>query len=189
MHVLWDFDGTLFDTYPSYTTTLHKALEGRVPEEDLFQSLKVSFSHAIEQFKITERELAIYHELEETLPLEAMPPFKGVREVLAKTKRNVIMTHKPRREVAAILSYWDMSRYFAELVCGDDGFPRKPDPASYVYLHEKYQLDLAVGDREIDILPAKAIGLKTCLFQNTTFGADFYLDNYADFSHVVLFKF
>jgi HAD superfamily hydrolase (TIGR01549 family) len=189
MHVLWDFDGTLFDTYPSYTRTLYKALNERVPKEDLYRALKVSFSHAIERFKITRKELAIYHELEENIPLEDMPPFTGVREVLEKLKKNVIMTHKPRREVETILAYWDMTRFFEELVCGDDGYPRKPDPASYVYLHEKFTLDLAIGDREIDILPAKAIGLKTCLFQNTTCGADFYLDDYADFSHVVLFKF
>ena len=188
MHVLWDFDGTLFDTYPSYTTTLHRALNGRVFKEELFFALKVSFSHAIEKFNITEQELSLYKKLEEEISLEDMPPFKGVREILALNKRNVIMTHKPRREVEIILDYWELTRFFEELVCGDDGYPRKPDPASYLYLHEKFQLDLAIGDREIDILPAKTLGIKTCLFQNTTSGADYYLNDYAHFTDVVPFK-
>jgi HAD superfamily hydrolase (TIGR01549 family) len=189
MHVLWDFDGTLFDTYPVYTAMLHKAVNGRVSKEALFRGLKVSFSHAIELFQISKEELKMYREVEDQVSFKEMPPFKGVKEALAQNAKNVIMTHKPRKEVKRILAYWEMARYFEELVCGDDGYPRKPDPASYKYLHDKFKLDLAVGDREIDILPAKTLGIKTCLFQNTTSGADFYLEDYAHFNDVVALKF
>jgi phosphoglycolate phosphatase len=189
MHVLWDFDGTLFDTYPSYTATLNKAINGRVSKEAIFRGLKVSFSHAIEVFNISKEELSEYQKLEDQVSFIEMPPFKGIKEVLAQNEKNVIMTHKPRQEVERILNFWDMARYFEELVCGDDGYPRKPDPASYRYLHNKFKLDLAVGDREIDILPAKTLGIKTCLFQNTTSGADFYLEDYAHFSDVVALRF
>ncbi|GAY77594.1 hypothetical protein NBRC111894_3148 [Sporolactobacillus inulinus] len=40
---------------------------------------------------------------------------------------------------------------------------------------------MAVGDRTLDIIPAKKLGKKTCLFQNDAPGADFYLDRYDQF--------
>jgi phosphoglycolate phosphatase len=95
------------------------------------------------------------------------------------------MTHKERVDVAAILSCHKLDGYFADMVAGDDGYPRKPHPASYEFLHEKHGIDLAIGDREIDILPAKSLGIKTCLFQNTAPSADFYLENYKDFIRII----
>ncbi len=95
------------------------------------------------------------------------------------------MTHKPRDEVKVILDYYQWNDYFQEIVAGDDGFPRKPNAASYRYLHEKYHLDLAIGDRLLDLLPAKEIGISTCFFQNSSPGADFYLNNYQDFYKIV----
>ena len=105
--------------------------------------------------------------------------------MLAAADINVIMTHKNREGALNILRAHGLDKYFTEIVSSEDGFPLKPDPTSYRYLHEKYQLDLAVGDRELDILPAKAIGIRTCLFQNHTPGADYYVDNYKDFFTVL----
>jgi len=48
-------------------------------------------------------------------------------------------------------------------------------------LHEKHHIDLAIGDREIDLIPAKELGIATCIFQNQNVNADYYLSNYADF--------
>ncbi|GLB60481.1 hypothetical protein NCCP133_26130 [Cytobacillus sp. NCCP-133] len=105
--------------------------------------------------------------------------------MLKLADKNVIMTHKEREDVAAILAYHKLDGYFADMIAGDDGYPRKPHPASYQFLHEKHRIDLAVGDREIDILPAKLLGIKTCLFQNKTPGANYYLNDYSEFIRVV----
>ncbi|MCE5170684.1 hypothetical protein LQV63_15325 [Paenibacillus profundus] len=51
----------------------------------------------------------------------------------------------------------------------------------YEYLHSRNRIDLIIGDREIDILPSKTMGIKTCLFQDNTPGADYYLSEYKDF--------
>lgn len=42
-------------------------------------------------------------------------------------------------------------------------------------------LDLIIGDRELDILPGKQLGIKTCLFQNNQPGANYYLSDYRKF--------
>ncbi|GAA3404093.1 hypothetical protein ACFFNY_02385 [Paenibacillus hodogayensis] len=49
-------------------------------------------------------------------------------------------------------------------------------------------IDLAIGDREIDIIPANELGIRTCLFQNRTPGADYYIDSYDQFESVIGFR-
>ncbi|MGD6817508.1 HAD-IA family hydrolase [Metabacillus sp. 113a] len=186
MNILWDFDGTLFNTYPAFTETMYKLLKPEVKKERIFEQLKISFSHAADFFGLSEQEIAQFKQAEKALSPGLKPPFPYVEEVLRFASRNVIMTHKPRNEVAAILSHYGWEHYFSEIVAGDDGFPRKPHPASYEYLHKRHRIDLAIGDRELDILPAKMLGIKTCLFQNDSEGADFYLIDYRQFSEKVV---
>lgn len=185
MRILWDFDGTLMDTYPAYARTFKGALDTPYSEEEVFQLLKVTFGHAFKTLGLTREQIEHLRSLERQLKPEEFQPFSGVENVLAAAELNVIMTHKNREGVHAILRAHGLEKYFTEIVTADDGFPLKPDPASYRYLHEKYRLDLAVGDRELDILPAKAIGIRTCLFQNRTPGADYYVDHYDQFFAVL----
>ncbi|WP_299092930.1 HAD-IA family hydrolase [uncultured Metabacillus sp.] len=185
MNILWDFDGTLFDTYPAFTEVMYEILNGKIPKEDILNQLKVSVSNAAKYFNLTNESIVEFKEKDKSLSPERKKPFPFVEEVLKYSNVNVIMTHKPREEVQFILDYYGWNHYFREIVAGDDGFPRKPNSTAYQYLHEKYSLDLAIGDRLIDIIPAKEVGLYTCLFQNQEKGADFYLDTYEDFFNIV----
>ncbi|MGQ4664871.1 HAD-IA family hydrolase [Metabacillus halosaccharovorans] len=185
MNILWDFDGTLFDTYPAFTLVMHDLLRERAEKKDILKQLKVSFRHAANHFNLSEEQIHTFKEKEKSLSPKIKKPFPYVENILKKANVNVIMTHKPRDEVKLILDYYHWYDYFHEIVAGDDGFPRKPDSASYRYLHEKYKLDIAIGDRLLDILPAKEIGILTCLFQNHSQGADFYLESYRDFDNIV----
>ena len=178
MHILWDFDGTLMDTYPAYAKLLKRTVETPFSEDEIYSLLKVTFGHAFRKLGLTQEQTDRFRARERKLQPTEFRPFPGVRDVLAAAEINVIMTHKFREGVAGILKFHGMDQYFTEIVSADDGFPLKPDPASYRYLHEKYRIDLVVGDRELDILPAKALGIRTCLFQNHTPGADFYADSY-----------
>ena len=181
MNILWDFDGTLMDTYPSYTKMVKEASQSVLQDEEIFALLKVSFGHAFSELGLSEEEIKHIKKLERGLAPEDFKPFPGLQEVLEAADVNVIMTHKERALAQAILEANDLDRYFTEIVAIDDGYPRKPDPASYRYLHEKYRIDLAVGDRELDIIPAKKLGIQTCLFQNHEAEADYYVDNYGEF--------
>lgn len=188
MNILWDFDGTLFDTYPAFTLVMQKILGEKCEEQEILKQLKVSFRHAVNHFHLSEEDKMTFRREEKLISPDMKRPFPFVEEVLKQANINVIMTHKPRDEVQVILDYYDWNDYFKEIVAGDDGFPRKPDATSYRYLHEKYQLDLAVGDRLLDLLPAKEIGISTCFFQNETEGADFYIHSYQDFFDIVKIK-
>lgn len=181
MNILWDFDGTLFDTYPAYARIFSKVLGGNETEVEIYKKLKVSLSHAIDHYTLSKEQIDEMDRLKEKLQPEDMLPFESVEEVLKLADKNVIMTHKDRKGVNAILQYYGWENYFSDMVTIDDGFPRKPDTASYRYLHEKYGIDLVIGDREIDLIPAKELGIKTCIFQGESKFADYSLTNYDEF--------
>jgi HAD superfamily hydrolase (TIGR01549 family) len=181
INILWDFDGTLFDTYPIYAKLFKRALHTDVSEEDIFSKIKISFLEAFSYFDMTKEQIGEFKQLIRQYPASGFKPFDSVEKVLASADKNVIMTHNNREDLVRILRHYDMEHYFTEMVTGDDGFPRKPDPASYIYLDDRHGIDLAVGDRTLDIIPAKKLGKKTCLFQNKEAGADFYVDRYDEF--------
>ncbi|GAA0426637.1 HAD-IA family hydrolase [Agaribacter marinus] len=185
MNILWDFDGTLIDTYPRYTECFKEVLQDKADEHEIYQQLKISFGHAITYFRMTREQEEEVRRLIDHISPEEVNPFEGLEHVLQFADTNVIMTHKDRKNLLRVLNYHGLASYFTDVVTIDDGFPRKPDTSSYVYLHEKYLLDLAVGDREIDLIPAKKLGIKTCSFQNQYISADFYLTSYTDFFEVV----
>ena len=188
MKILWDFDGTIMNTYPVYARTFKAALDTPYTEQEVMALLKVTFGHAFSTMGLTREQIEHLRYLERQLQPEDFRPFPDIEKVLAAAEVNVIMTHKYRAGAEAILKAAGLRQYFTEIVAIEDGFPLKPDPASYRYLHDKYGLDLVVGDRELDILPGKSIGVKTCLFQNHTPGADYYVDSYDTFFDIIDLK-
>ncbi|WAA11971.1 HAD-IA family hydrolase [Fervidibacillus halotolerans] len=186
--VLWDFDGTLFNTYPMYTEIFQKFISENLSDEEVLKVLKVSYFHAVNVFGLSTDTVEKMRQMEKEWPASKIQPFPSVEKVLKSVGKNVIMTHKIRREAERIIDYHGWTNYFSAIVTGDDGFPRKPNPASYEYLHRKHHVDLVIGDRLLDILPGQAIGAKTCLFQNREEGADFYIDHYDEFFEKVAKK-
>jgi phosphoglycolate phosphatase-like HAD superfamily hydrolase len=185
LNILWDFDGTLFNTYPAYTKILANFTSHGITEEEAFPQLKVSFNHAFRYFGLSaEEEKEVRAAVRKLMP-EDFLPFPGVKEVLARADKNVIMTHKEREDVEKVLKYHALDGFFAEIVAGDDGYPRKPHTASYEFLHNKHHIDLVIGDRELDVIPGKQLGIQTCLFQNQAGSADFHLEKYADFEKTI----
>jgi HAD superfamily hydrolase (TIGR01549 family) len=187
MNILWDFDGTLFDTYPAYTKVLSTVLGENADPEDIYKQLKISYTHAMNYYQFSQEDEAALIELRKKLAPEDMKPFEHVEKVLKWADKNVIMTHKSRKGVMAILKHYGWEKYFSDIVTIDDGYARKPDPEAYVYLHHKHGIDLAIGDRELDLIPANQLGIATCIFQSECEIADYQLQDYADFFRLDLF--
>lgn len=185
MNILWDFDGTLFDTYPAYTMMLSEILGDSVEKQEIYKNLKISYSHAIQYYNISCEQEEKIKVLKEKFTPKDMKPFAGVEEVLKFANKNVIMTHKHRAGVMDILKYYGWEKYFVDMVTIDDGFPRKPNSLAYNHLHKKHNIDLAIGDRELDLLPAKELGISTCMFQGNCDVADYSLSHYSEFFKIV----
>ncbi|AJG61657.1 MULTISPECIES: HAD-IA family hydrolase [Bacillus] len=186
MNILWDFDGTLFDTYPVYTKILSQVLGKEISKEEIYTKLKVSFSHAINYYEISKKQLSEINVLESRIMIEDIKPFEKVEEVLKFADKNVIMTHKDRAGVLSILNHYGWDKYFVDMVTIGDGFPRKPNSLAYNHLHKKHNIDLAIGDRELDLIPAKELGISTCMFQGNCDVADYSLSHYSEFFKIVM---
>ncbi|KWU57510.1 HAD-IA family hydrolase [Priestia megaterium] len=190
MNILWDFDGTIFDTYPTIVKAFKELLTDQtISEDDILKQMKISSDVAIKHFDI-EKSLfdKHFHVLEQKINPKDKPAFPHVEDVLSFADTNVIVTHKSRQSTLDILAFFNMEHYFTEIITKDDGYKRKPDSGAYAYLHDKYQLDLVIGDRELDLKPARELGIKTCAFQNNDIEADYHLTSYDQFFTTVVNK-
>jgi HAD superfamily hydrolase (TIGR01549 family) len=177
-HVIWDYDGTLFDTYPVMGAALCDALKSQGIDEPLEQTvslLKVSMGHAAqyynERYLLGEDFWARFRELRKTAELEHTKPFDGIVELCHEIKRaggnNYLLTHRGESAKHFLEKYGILSD-FDDFVTADQKFPRKPSPDAILYLMEKHGFApdnaLMVGDRDIDILAGKNAGIHTCYF-------------------------
>jgi len=177
-YMIWDFDGTLVDTYPVMTKSLLKALgeNGIITTfEVVYKELKVSLSHAITHFSSGNERLASeirlrFAELESQEDPSAYEVFSDALYVL-KTLKNAgithfVLTHR-NATTYKIMDACGMSQFIEDTVISDHGFKRKPDPEAFIYLLEKHGLDknktLSIGDRLFDVEAGKNAGLQGCL--------------------------
>lgn len=180
MKILWDLDGTILDTWPTLVEAFTIIAEKDLPYEEVLHHLK--YGTAYENYGVDKAKVREFREIERTLPHDRKPLFPYVKDVLAIADANVLVTHRNRRSTEELLDHWDLSKYFAEVICpADDGYSLKPDIHAYQYLHDRYQLELAVGDQKTDLIPAKKIGLKTCSFREANEFADNTIYCYSDF--------
>ena len=139
-HFIWDFDGTLFDTYPIIIQQIQTALAG---------------------FGCT-----VLHEASALLPVAC--PMESVEQVLAAIQarggKNLIFTHRDLGSTNAYLEKYGLAHYFSDIVGADaPGFAWKPAPDAIEYLLRTHDLNpeevAMVGDREIDLASARAASI------------------------------
>jgi phosphoglycolate phosphatase-like HAD superfamily hydrolase len=179
-NIIWDVDGTLFDTYPAIARAFRLALNdlGRDSPLDQIEGLArgsmdeciraLAAEHGLSADQIMAGFSAHYAAMKP----EDEPPFEGVIHLCEYVCRiggkNVIVTHRSRRGTGRLLAGNNMQHYFAGWLTADDGYPRKPDPAAFnaaLQLHNlKRDETLAVGDRDLDIHAGHAAGLFTVRF-------------------------
>lgn len=201
--LIWDFDGTLFDTYPAVVKAFQEALKDysiSETDESILSYMKISESYAIakmeEIYGIGREFINRYTAYKNDITSDMAAPFPYAKEVCKKIievgGRNYILTHRGET-TQKFLNYYDMIGLFTEIVTKDYGFKRKPDPEGFVYLTEKHHLDknttMVVGDREIEILGGKAAGIKTCLYDTNqvsfTAVPDFYITSLKELLDIV----
>lgn len=179
-NIIWDVDGTLFDTYPSFV----KAFRGSLAdlglaenEAELHRLAKNSVDHCTkvlaERFSVSADAIAQgFQRYYGLLSASDQIPFDGLNGILQHIVegggKNVIVTHRGQAGTDELLATHGLAFYFAGAVTADDGFPRKPDPAAFFAALERFDLDAAetlnIGDREIDIQAGQAAGLFSRLF-------------------------
>lgn len=182
MIVIFDLDGTLIDSVPDIHATANAVLAdeglagfdlatirgfvGRGVPALVEQMLAAhGIADPARADRMVENLVARY---EDAVTLTA--PYPGVetalKTLLARGDVLGICTNKPAAPAHAVLRHLGLDQYFAAVIGGDSGLPRKPDPAMLLRL----QQDLGggrtvyVGDSETDAETAQAAGLPLFLF-------------------------
>ena len=172
----WDFDGTLFDTYPRINRAMQKAFAEigmQVSIEQLLPLTKVSLPHTAQTLagERAKEVLLAYNAHAEDEGYDTMPPFPGairlLQSVCAHGGHNYLYTHRSRNAIDA-LNHYGIARYFTDIVTSEDHFPRKPAPDALLSLIQRGLVNPAsacmVGDRDIDVEAAHNAGIDGCLF-------------------------
>jgi phosphoglycolate phosphatase-like HAD superfamily hydrolase len=180
-YLIWDFDGTLFDTYPALIKALERGLADFnlvVPREDiaalLSQTLDICIhtlitTHGLDLDAFEER-VSFHHR---QTALDDQPLFPGVVRVcerfVAAGGMNTIFTHRAHQSLRRFLDHHGITPLFADTLSVDAGYPRKPDPAGFITLIERHHMPraevLVIGDRDLDIQAGQEAGVQTCMFQ------------------------
>ena len=171
---IWDLGGTLLDNYETSTAAFVHTLQDfglTGSHDEVYNALKVSTDYAVRQFAPGNKEFLKSYKANEAKELEHPILFEGASELLAQIiqqgGRNFLISHRDD-QVLEILQKTQISAYFTEVVTATNGFKRKPDPESMLYLKDKYQIEsgLVIGDRPIDIEAGQAAGFSCYHFDN-----------------------
>ena len=173
---IWDFDGTLFDTYPAMVDGAWQALKDlkkKIEKKEIyFKMKKYSTSYLINESNLNAKEFnELFHRYEKE-STEVSRPFPETKQVLEMLKdnggRHFILTHRLTESTWGLLKEHRLAHLIEEVVGIDQDFPRKPNPASLNYLIDTFHLErtdtMMIGDRRLDIEAGKNAGVATCLY-------------------------
>lgn len=177
-HIIWDFDGTLFDTYPvmarAFTETMNEA---GYPADyrEVYDLMKIAISETVKKFQAEygfgQEVLDAYRARRIEFELAGARPFPGVEEVLARVIAaggdNFICTHRGD-SIYELLRQGGVEGYFKEITTSAHHFARKPSPEAVQYLLDKHGMDpaetLMIGDRPLDVEAGQNAGTAGCFF-------------------------
>lgn len=200
-HIIWDFDGTLFDTYGEIAKVIDHVLLKKGISEDyilISKNLHISLSHTLrmlsEKHNLDHPKLvAEFIEAEEKMNVQKALPFDGVENIIQEVEGyNFIVTNRGA-SVFRFLESKNYLGYFEEVLYRDSGFPLKPSNSTVNYLTEKYSLDkkhmLFIGDRDIDIECANNSGIDSCYYDShgilNTAPSTYYVKSYFDLIEIL----
>ena len=176
-HLIYDFDGTLSDTYPCFTEAVLQTLKDfglSDSYESVYAKLKVSVGHALKSydFGIDSAEARKhFHKIHDEIAPKIQKPYPETEEILryamAQGHKNYLYTHSGKI-VKILLEQWGIADCFEDIIDSTMKFPNKPAPDALNYLCEKHGLDkkdcIMIGDRDIDTDCGRNAGMKGCLF-------------------------
>jgi HAD superfamily hydrolase (TIGR01509 family) len=174
--VIWDFDGTLFDTYPGMIQALVATLLGHQLPADadklLLETKYDSMKHVLDvyarDYQIGRDVLQQEYNAFELVKNSNPQPYPGALAALSTVHleggMNLLWTHRDQK-AWRLLREHQMSGLFAGGTTIDMHFKRKPDPESINYLLKTYGANaadtLVVGDRRLDVEAGQAAGCST----------------------------
>lgn len=195
--LIWDFDGTLYDSYPQMAEALCLTLRDfsvTADPAEIYALQKVTLYHACTVYAqrhglSVEPLLAAYRKRHAAMA--GPPPMPGaaacLRACAALGCRQALFTHRDRSALEA-LARDGLAPLFADAVLRTDGFADKPAPDAILHLMRKHGFAARdtwmIGDRALDLQAGRNACVHTALFDPDGFfpvlQADLRLQTLAD---------
>ena len=180
--LIYDFDGTLSDTYPVFTEAFLKLMEKyNIPQDwdTVYGLLKQSIGAGLNHydFPMSKKEARLeFEKIYEPIALAKQQLFPEAEPILRfgmeQGKKNYVYTHSGLW-VYSLMDRMGIRDCFDFVLDCTYDFPRKPDPSALNFLIEKCGIDrsraLMIGDRDLDIEVAHNAGIAACLFDEDNF--------------------
>lgn len=177
-HAIWDFDGTLLDTYPAMVRAFVAGAAdcgvSCTPERTL-ALMKNCMRHCCEvigaESGLPAGTLAeAYRRHEQDEMRRGVPPMPGIPEALSAMAqagiRHYVATHRDMG-CRALLEKAGIAHHFSGFVTKEDNLPRKPAPDMLRHLMARHGLSPAacvmIGDRPLDTEAGLAAGVLSVL--------------------------
>jgi phosphoglycolate phosphatase len=195
--LVFDFDGTLFDTREDIAAAVNYTRRWFGLPDLSLDAVTSMVGYGVKT--LTERAfsgtqvdpgqaLAVLMQYYNTHPGEKARLYPGVAETLPRLDAiRTVVSNKPETLVRRMLAEHGLQDLF-DFLAGGDTFPRlKPDPQAIHFLQDRYRLGpreiLVVGDHAPDIEMARAAGTWSAFcrygfFKEDPVGADFQLDSF-----------
>lgn len=201
-HLIYDFDGTLSDTYPCFTETVLELIKKygiSDTYENVYSNLKVNVGYALKQYDLGKDAAEArrdFHVIHNELAPKIQKPYPEAEEILryamAQGHKNYLYTHSGKI-VKILLDQWGIADCFEDIIDSTMKFPTKPAPDALNYLCEKHGLDkkdcLMIGDRDIDTDCGRNAGMKGCLFDPDHYydkaDVDYRIENLLELKNII----
>jgi len=176
--VILDLDGTLLDTAGEISDAMDRTLEemslGRVPPREIESMIGRGVPKLVERViarlgatgvdagAMIERFEAHYAQTVGTRAPLYEGVFPGLARLYQAGLKLAVVTNKPRFFTEQLLERVEIARFFAAVVAGDDGVPKKPAgdmlEAACRSMGTQPAETLMIGDSDNDVLAARAAG-------------------------------
>ena len=185
-HFIFDFDGTLSDSYPSFFKA-GRAVADRfgvsVTDEYIRETLKWKTAvYFFESLNLGDKQKEAHYTfnvIKRDLLRNEATPLEGADELLDRicSAGGVCYIYSHSGEIVIDqCKKWGLDRYITDYFLNSAKYPRKPAPDALLALVEKHGLDISrcvmIGDRDIDVLAGKNAGMDGILLDDI----DYYHD-------------
>lgn len=175
--IIYDLDGTLVDTRDDLAQAVEhtlKTLQAPIPPREeilgaVGRGLRQLFATVLQTDEAMRLESAIqvFMPYYATHLVDHSRLYPGVEELLAYCdgRTQAVVTNKPNPFARDLLAALGVAHRFADIIGGDDGFPKKPDPAAVRTLMAGARAapadTLLIGDSAIDVETGRNAGVDT----------------------------
>lgn len=181
--VVFDLDGTLIDSRADLANSTNDTLVSYgarpLPEAQVTsfvgEGARMLVARAIAAAALPEsildEALARFLEIYSGRLTERTRPYDGVDDVISRAVAAGaslgVITNKPQAPTDRLMHAFGLAPHFHWVIGGDTAFPRKPDPASLIWMMNDAGFEpartLFVGDSPIDADTARRAGTHFCL--------------------------